>query len=65
MMANLIEFQHVPGRHTGEHLASAFYYIIKRLGIEKKVTLNIYYIIISYLYCFLYIAWLDYYGQCY
>ena len=37
MRADLIGFQRVPGKHTGEHLASAFYYIIKRLGIQDKV----------------------------
>lgn len=37
MRADLIGFQRVPGTHTGEHLAHSFYYIIKRLGVLKKV----------------------------
>lgn len=37
MRADLIGFQRVPGKHTGEHLAQSFYYLIKRLGILKKV----------------------------
>ena len=37
MRADLIGFQHVPGSHTGEHLAEYFTYIIKCLRIWSKV----------------------------
>lgn len=38
LRADLIGFQRVPGRHTGEHLAQAFLYIIDRLAIAQKVS---------------------------
>ncbi len=37
MRTDLIGFQHVPGKHTGEHLTQSFYYLIKCLGILEKV----------------------------
>lgn len=37
LRSDLIGFHHVPGRHTGEHLAQAFLYITDRLNITKKV----------------------------
>lgn len=37
LRADLIGFQRVPGRHTGEHLAQAFLFVIDRLAITKMV----------------------------
>lgn len=38
LQADLIGFQRVPGCHTGEHLAHAFLFVLKRIGIRSKVT---------------------------
>lgn len=38
LRAELIGFHQVPGRHTGEHLAHAFLYILDRLSITSKVS---------------------------
>ena len=35
LRAELIGFHQVPGRHTGEHLAAAFYYVLERVDIPK------------------------------
>lgn len=40
LRADLIGFQRVPGRHTGEHLAQAFLVVVDRLGITHKVCLK-------------------------
>lgn len=37
----LIGFHHLPGRHTGEHLAHCFMFITDRLGITEKVSSHI------------------------
>ena len=37
LRASLIGFLHFPGKHTGERLAEAFYFIIGRTGLERKV----------------------------
>ena len=36
--ANLIGFQCILDKHSGKHLATAFYYIIKCLEIQSKVS---------------------------
>jgi hypothetical protein len=37
LWADLIGFLRVPGRHTGDHLAQAFLFILDRLKITEKV----------------------------
>ena len=37
MRAELIGFYHIPGSHTGEHLAHAFLKVIDRFGLARKV----------------------------
>jgi hypothetical protein len=37
LRADLIGFVYFPGTHTGERLAEVFYFIIARMGLEKKV----------------------------
>jgi len=37
LRADLIGFIHVPGRHTGEHLAHAFLYVLDRIHVTEKV----------------------------
>jgi hypothetical protein len=37
LRADLIGFIHVPGRHTGEHLAHAFLYALDRIHVTEKV----------------------------
>jgi hypothetical protein len=37
LRTDLIGFLRVPGHHDGEHLATAFLYIIDRIGIASKV----------------------------
>ena len=39
LRSGLLVFRHIEGRHTGEHLASIFYKIIKEAGIEHRVCL--------------------------
>lgn len=39
LRADLIGFIHVPGRHTGEHLAHALLYALDRIHITEKVML--------------------------
>ncbi len=36
--SDLVGFHHVPGCHTGEHLAEVFLYILDRLHIASKVS---------------------------
>ena len=36
---DLIGFIHVPGRHTGEHLAHALIHVVDRIHITEKVAL--------------------------
>jgi hypothetical protein len=38
LCVELIGFCRVLGTHTGEHLAQAFYFVIKRLKISNKVS---------------------------
>jgi hypothetical protein len=35
--ADLVGFVHVPGHHTGDRLVKAFFFIISRMGLAKKV----------------------------
>ena len=37
LRADLIAFHHLPGRHTGEHLAEAFLQVLDRIGITSNV----------------------------
>lgn len=37
LRTDLIGFHHVPGRHTGEHLAQAFIVVLDQLNITAKV----------------------------
>jgi len=37
LRSDLIGFHRVPGRHTGEHLAHAFIYVLDRIQIADKV----------------------------
>ncbi len=39
MRADLIGFIHIPGRHTGEHLAHAFLHTLDRIHVTEKVVL--------------------------
>ena len=39
LRASLIGFLHLPGTHTGERLAEAFFFIIKWTGLVEKVCL--------------------------
>jgi len=39
LRADLIGFIHVPGRHTGEHLAHAFLHTLDRIHVTEKVVL--------------------------
>ena len=39
LRACLVGFLHLPGTHTGERLAEAFSFIIKRTGLVTKVCL--------------------------
>jgi len=59
LRTDLIGFVHVPGSHTGDHLASIFLAIIDRLKLVKKVILFLFYEDTS-LYDF--IDWMDYNG---
>lgn len=38
LQADLIGFYHIPGRHTGEHLAYCFLYILDQINITSKVS---------------------------
>jgi hypothetical protein len=38
LRADLIGFHHIPGRHTGEHLAHCFLHILDRINITSKVS---------------------------
>ena len=49
LQAKLIGFHHVPGCHTGEHLAQAFLYILDCLSIVSKVSDSL---LIGLDYCF-------------
>jgi len=42
LRASLVGFLHLPGTHTGERLAEAFYFIIKRTGLENKVIFTLF-----------------------
>ena len=39
LRASLIGFLHLPGSHTGENLADALFFIIKRSGLQNKVSI--------------------------
>ena len=38
LWADLVGFHHIPGRHTGEHLAHCFLFVTNRLKITEKVS---------------------------
>jgi hypothetical protein len=57
LRADLIGFIHVPGSHTGDHLAEMFLHILDRLQIANKVSFIL--IILNIFICF--IDWIDYY----
>jgi hypothetical protein len=57
LRADLIGFIHVPGSHTGDHLAEMFLHILNRLQIANKVSFIL--IILNIFICF--IDWIDYY----
>jgi hypothetical protein len=38
LRADLVGFHHIPGRHTGEHLAHCFLFVTNRLKITEKVS---------------------------
>jgi hypothetical protein len=44
LRASLVGFLHLPGTHTGERLAEALMFIIKRTGLTRKVCIYFYYI---------------------
>jgi hypothetical protein len=50
LRADLIGFIHMPGSHTGAHLAEMFLYILNRLQIANKVSFIL--IILYYIYMF-------------
>ena len=39
LRADLITFHNVPGRHTGEHLAGAFWHVLEWIGITRKASI--------------------------
>ena len=39
LRASLIGFLHLPGSHTGENLDDALFFIIKRSGLQNKVSI--------------------------
>lgn len=41
LRADLIGFQHLPGRHDGRHICQAFLSNLDRLGIVNNVVLNL------------------------
>ena len=61
MRADLVGFDHMPGNHTGKHLAHAFLFITDRLDITEKVSSLLFVLICLILACQ---DWVDYYGQC-
>jgi hypothetical protein len=61
MRADLVGFHHMPGNHTGKHLAHAFLFITDRLDITEKVSSLLFVLIFLILACQ---DWVDYYGQC-
>jgi hypothetical protein len=42
LCTDLIGFMHIPGNHTGEHLAEVFFWILEHLKITKKVRIIFY-----------------------
>ena len=38
LQADLIGFHHIPGQHTGEHLAHCFLHVLDRINITSKVS---------------------------
>ncbi len=38
LRSDLVGFLHIPGRHTGKHLAECFLFILDRLDITEKVS---------------------------
>ena len=64
LRADLIGFIHVPGWHTGEHLAHAFLHTLDRINItEKVVPLSNYSIKALLISIFFYVDWLGNFGQ--
>lgn len=50
LRTDLIGFLRVPGHHDGEHLATAFLYVVDRIGIAHKVCPSAHLIRISHLF---------------
>jgi len=40
LRSDLIGFHHIPGHHSGEHLAHAFIHVLDRIAIAHKVRIN-------------------------
>jgi hypothetical protein len=38
LCSDLIGFHHVPGHHSGEHIAHAFLHVLDRIGVTHKVS---------------------------
>jgi hypothetical protein len=38
LRSDLIGFHHVPGHHSGEHIAHAFLHVLDRIGVTHKVS---------------------------
>lgn len=58
LRADLIGFHHMPGHHSGEHLAHAFMFVLNRLDITSKVVNSILEIIGHELIICLQIGWI-------
>lgn len=64
LRVDLVGFQRVPDRHTGQHLADAFIHLIDCLGVAQKVSIHTY--IMRHLCLILCVLdWLDNNGQRY
>ena len=59
LRADLIGFIHMPGSHTGAHLAEMFLCILNRLQIANKVSF-----ILILLYYIIFICFIDWMGYC-
>lgn len=61
LRADLIAFHHVPGRHTGEHMAEAFLQVLDRIGVTSKV---IFKLSLFDLLLIIFQDWMGDHGQC-
>jgi hypothetical protein len=60
LRSDLIGFQNVPSRHTGEHMAHAFLHITDHLKVTNKVSFIIIIYNFSKLTWFVKLDWMDY-----